>query len=84
MKRKARSRGKGRMPIMLLWSKRDHLRFCEAVERFQALVNDLETILAPAKRKRAMKQAAAILASQATAASAGAAQAAADVDGRAP
>lgn len=42
---------KSSMPILLCWSKRDQLRFIEAVERFQSLVNDLEVILASPKRR---------------------------------
>lgn len=45
------------MPVLLCWTKRDQLRFIEAVERFASLVNDLETILAPVKRRRAAKTA---------------------------
>jgi hypothetical protein len=52
MKRKKRRTS---MPVLLCWTKRDQLRFIDAVERFQSLVNDLETILAAAKRKRAAK-----------------------------
>jgi hypothetical protein len=52
MKRKKRRTS---APVLLCWTKRDQLRFIEATERFQSLVNDLETILAPAKRKRAAK-----------------------------
>jgi len=50
MKRRRRTS----MPIMLFWSKRDQKRFIDAVERFCSMVNDLEVILAPVKRKRKM------------------------------
>jgi hypothetical protein len=43
------------MPVMLIWSKRDQLRFINAVERLQSLVNDLESILAPKKRRLAAR-----------------------------
>lgn len=42
---------KSSVPILLCWSKRDQLRFVEAVERFQSLVNDLEVVLAAPKRR---------------------------------
>jgi hypothetical protein len=38
--------------MFLFWSKQDQRRFVDAVEKFHALVNDLETVLAPAKRRR--------------------------------
>lgn len=44
-------KSKRSMPVLLCWSKRDQLRFIEAVERFQSLVNDLELILAAPKRR---------------------------------
>lgn len=50
-----RKRSRKTVPIMLLWSKRDQARFIDAVERFQALTNDLEKILEPMKRRRAAK-----------------------------
>jgi Prion-inhibition and propagation len=40
------------LPVMLLWSRRDQSRFIQAVERLSSLVNDLERVLAPAKRRR--------------------------------
>lgn len=46
-------------PIMLFWSKRDQQRFIESVERFQSMVNDLATILEPAKLRKKVKAAAA-------------------------
>lgn len=49
------------IPTMLLWSKGEQRRFCDAVERFQSLVNELEKILSPAKRRREVKEAAAAL-----------------------
>lgn len=52
MKRSKRVRS---MPVMLIWSKRDQLRFINAVERLQSLVNDLESILAPKKRRLAAR-----------------------------
>jgi hypothetical protein len=48
MKRRKRAS----MPIMLFWSKAEQRRFVDAVERFVGLVGDLETILAPVKRRR--------------------------------
>jgi len=43
------------VPMMLFWNKRDQLRFIENVERLASLVNDLETIVLPAKRRRQAK-----------------------------
>lgn len=43
------------VPIMLFWSKSEQRRFIDAVERFAGMVNDLERILAPVKRRRAAK-----------------------------
>lgn len=48
-----RKRKKITVPIMLLWSKREQLRFCEAVERLQSLVNDL-TVLVDKKKRQSM------------------------------
>lgn len=48
-----KKRKRNSVPIMLLWSKRDQARFIDAVERMQSLVNDLERVLLPAKRRRA-------------------------------
>lgn len=47
MKRRKRS-----VPVMLFWNRRDQARFIETVERLASLVNDLEKVLAPAKRKK--------------------------------
>ena len=49
---KTRRRRKASIPSMLVWNRRDQLRFIEAMERFASLVNDLERILAPVKRRR--------------------------------
>jgi hypothetical protein len=48
MKRKR----KKSVPILLFWSKRDQRRFIDAVEKFCGLVNDMERIMAPRKRKK--------------------------------
>lgn len=53
----ARKKKKG-VPLMLIWSRRDQQRFIEAVERFQSLVNDMERVLEPVKRKKAAAAAA--------------------------
>jgi len=50
MKRRKRS-----CPSMLFWSKGEQRRFIDAVERFQSLVNDMERVLEPVKRKRLAK-----------------------------
>jgi hypothetical protein len=50
----AHRRRKSFAPIVLGWSKTEQRRFREAVERFHGLVNDLERVLAPAKRRKAM------------------------------
>ncbi len=50
-------RKKPSTPLLLFWSKRDQSRFIETVERLCSLVNDLETVLAPRKRKAAAKAA---------------------------
>jgi len=44
------------VPLMLFWSKRDQQRFIESIEKLVALVNDLEKIVEPAKRRKAAKQ----------------------------
>jgi hypothetical protein len=49
-------RRKRSVPNMLFWNRRDQQRFIEAVERLCSAVNDLERILAPAKRRRAAKE----------------------------
>ena len=59
-------RKRGSIPVMLFWSKRDQLRFCESVERFESLVNDMERILAPAKRKKQTHEAKAAAAAAAS------------------
>jgi len=50
-------RPKNFAPIVLGWSKSEQRRFIDAVEKFHALVSDLERVLSPAKRKRQMKDA---------------------------
>lgn len=52
-------RSRRSVPVMLFWSKREQARFIENVERFAGLVNDLERVLAPVKRKKLAKDAAA-------------------------
>lgn len=52
MKRKKRRTS---APVLLCWTKRDQLRFIEGIERFQSLVNDLQTLLEPVKRRRSAK-----------------------------
>lgn len=47
----SRRRRRQSTPLMLFWSKRDQLRFINAVERFQSLVNDLDTMVAAKKRR---------------------------------
>lgn len=46
-----RRKARKSLPVMLLWSKREQLRFVEAVERFVSLVGDLEVLLAAKKRR---------------------------------
>lgn len=53
MKRKR----KRSVPTMLFWSKSEQRRFIDAVEKFAGLVNDMERVLAPAKRRRLGKDA---------------------------
>ena len=48
---KRRRRQNRSLPTMLLWDRRQQIRFIEAVERFQSLVNDL-TVLVDKKRRR--------------------------------
>lgn len=48
---KRRSR-KSSVPLLLFWSKRDQVRFIDAVERLCSLVNDLSTLVTAAKRRR--------------------------------
>jgi hypothetical protein len=55
MKRRRRASS----PSFVFWSKQDQRRFIDGLERFAALVNDLERILTPAKRRRQAKDAAA-------------------------
>jgi len=45
-------RRKRSVPIMLFWSRCEQRRFIESVERMQSLVNDLEKVLEPAKRRK--------------------------------
>lgn len=47
MKRKSKRR---QVPIMLLWSKREQLRFIDAIERLVSIVGDLEILIAARKR----------------------------------
>lgn len=42
-------------PLMIFWSKAEAKRFSEDVERFNSLVNDLETLVEGMKRRRAAK-----------------------------
>ncbi len=49
------------IPLMLFWSKAEQRRFIDAVERFVALVGDLQVLLDPIKRKAAAKAAAEVL-----------------------
>lgn len=41
------------MPSMILWDRRQQMRFIDAVERFVSLVGDLEVLLAAKKRRSA-------------------------------
>lgn len=49
-----RRRRKPQIAGLLLFSPKDQVRFVEAVERFQSLVNDLEVLVDSFKRKRGL------------------------------
>jgi hypothetical protein len=55
MSKRRKSRVRQFTPLVLGWSKREQQRFIETVERLHSMVNDLDTILTPVKRRRAMK-----------------------------
>lgn len=43
-------------PIALLWTRRDQLRFSQAVERLQTVLNDLVVVVEELKRERVHKR----------------------------
>jgi hypothetical protein len=51
-------RRKKSLPVVLFWSKSQR-RFIDSVERFHGLVNDLELVVLPAKRRKLARGAAA-------------------------
>jgi hypothetical protein len=44
------------VPIALLWTRRDQLRFTDAVEKLVSLVNDLVVVVEELKRERLHKK----------------------------